>query len=68
MISFTQNLYKNQWLDLVFKDRNKAYGAYELRKHNAETTVKAFFYATALLSLLVIAPWLIDLIFLLNSS
>jgi protein TonB len=62
MISFTQNLYRNQWLDLVFKNRNKTYGAYELRKNNAETTVKAFLYATAFFCLLVITPWLIDLI------
>lgn len=42
MISFTQNLYKTQWLDLVFQNRNKAYGAYELRKNNGDTTVKAY--------------------------
>ncbi len=62
MISFTQNLYRNQWLDLVFKNRNKAYGAYELRKNNAETTVKAFFYAAGFFSILVIAPWLIHVL------
>jgi protein TonB len=59
MISFTQNLYRSQWLDLVFKNRNQAYGAYELRKNNAGTTVKAFLYAAAFFSLLVITPWLI---------
>jgi protein TonB len=59
MISFTQNLYKVQWLDLVFKNRNQAYGAYELRKNNAATTVKAFFYAAAFFSILVISPWLL---------
>ena len=58
MISFTQNLYKTQWLDLVFQNRNKAYGAYELRKHNGDTTVKAFFYGSIFISILVIIPWL----------
>lgn len=60
MISFTQNLYKTQWLDLVFQNRNKAYGAYELRKHNGDTTFKAFVYASVLLSVLVITPWLYE--------
>ena len=27
------DLYKSEWLELVFDDRNKEYGAYELRKH-----------------------------------
>jgi protein TonB len=62
MISFTQNLYRNQWLDLVFKNRNKAYGAYELRKNNSVTTVKAFFYAAGFFSILVISPWFIHVL------
>lgn len=35
------DLYKAEWLDLVFQNRNKAYGAYELRKHHGEDTFKA---------------------------
>ncbi len=66
MISFTQNLYRNQWLDLVFKNRNKAYGAYELRKNNAGTTVKAFLYAAGFFSILVITPWLIHVLSITN--
>ena len=31
------NLYKSEWLELVFDDRNKNYGAYELRKTYAQT-------------------------------
>lgn len=68
MISFTQNLYRNQWLDLVFKNRNKAYGAYDLRKNSAETTVKAFLCAVALFCLLVITPWLIQVISKANTA
>jgi len=68
MISFTQNLYRVQWLDLVFKNRNQAYGAYELRKNNAGTTVKAFFYAAAFFSSLVITPWLIHQISKTNTA
>lgn len=66
MISFNQNLYRNQWLDLVFKNRNKAYGAYELRKNNAGTTVKAFLYAAGFFSILVITPWLIHVLSITN--
>jgi len=68
MISFTQSLYRNQWLDLVFKNRNKAYGAYELRKNNSATTVKAFFYAAGFFSILVITPWLIHQISKTNTA
>jgi protein TonB len=34
----------NQWLDIVFEGRNKAYGAYELRKSNNKTTVRALIF------------------------
>lgn len=35
------DLYKTEWLDLVFDDRNKSYGAYELRQHYPRTMVRA---------------------------
>jgi len=35
------DLYKSEWLELVFDDRNKAYGAYELRQHNSRTMATA---------------------------
>ena len=35
------DLCKSEWLELVFDDRNKQYGAYELRQHNGRTMVKA---------------------------
>lgn len=58
MINFTQNLYTTQWLDLVFQNRNQRYGAYELRKHNSETTAKAFVYACVLFCSIIIFPWI----------
>ena len=36
------DLLNKNWLDLVFEGRNKAYGAYELRKNSANNTVKGF--------------------------
>jgi len=35
------DLYKSEWLELVFDNRNKAYGAYELRQHSGRTTATA---------------------------
>jgi len=35
------DLYKSEWLELVFDDRNKAYGAYDLRQRYAGNMVKA---------------------------
>jgi len=41
MLTSKFNLYKTEWLDLVFDDRNKEYGAYYLRQHYAGTMVRA---------------------------
>jgi protein TonB len=45
------DLYKSEWLELVFAKRNKDYGAYYLRQHSAGNTIKAmgitFFVVTA---------------------
>ncbi|MEO7212497.1 TonB family protein [Mucilaginibacter sp.] len=41
MLNTKFDLYKTEWLDLVFDDRNKAYGAYDLRAHYAGTLNKA---------------------------
>jgi protein TonB len=38
------DIFTNQWLDIVFEGRNKAYGAYELRKSNNKTTVRALIF------------------------
>ena len=32
------NIFKSEWLDVVFENRNKAYGAYELRKLGPKAT------------------------------
>lgn len=39
------DLYKSGWLELVFDNRNKQYGAYELRQHYGRTMVKAMLIA-----------------------
>jgi len=37
------NIYETNWTDLVFENKNKEYGAYQLRQENAKTTVTALF-------------------------
>jgi protein TonB len=38
------DLYKSEWLELVFENRNKGYGAYELRQHHSRTMVMAMLF------------------------
>lgn len=56
------DLIKNQWIDIVFEGRNKLYGAYELRKSNKKTTIKALIIGSILFSLAVSAPLIISLL------
>ncbi len=35
------DLYRSEWLELVFDDRNKQYGAYDLRQHYAKNMIVA---------------------------
>ncbi|MTH16878.1 energy transducer TonB [Flavobacterium sp. LC2016-01] len=50
------DIIKNQWLDIVFEGRNKIYGAYELRKSNSKTTVKALVIGSIIFGFAVAAP------------
>lgn len=54
MFQLKFNLYNVEWLDVVFSERNKSYGAYELRKHYNSNMLKALFitatFFTALIS------------------
>lgn len=52
------DVYRTGWLDLVFADRNKAYGAYELRQHNNRTTIKALLTASGLTVSIILAMFL----------
>mgnify|MGYP000754512714 CR=1 FL=1 len=35
------NVQNENWLEIAFENRNKAYGAYQLRKESDATTIKA---------------------------
>lgn len=47
MLGSKLDILKPEWLDVVFTDRNKAYGAYDLRKQNPKTTRNALFIGIA---------------------
>lgn len=44
------NLYNSEWLEIVFADRNRTYGAYDLRKHYNSNVLKALFFTATLIS------------------
>ncbi len=56
------DILKGQWLDIVFENRNKYYGAYELRKNNPRTTMKSLAIGTAIFAFLVSIPMLARLV------
>ncbi|MFD2584489.1 energy transducer TonB [Pedobacter vanadiisoli] len=50
------NVYKTEWLDLVFANRNKNYGAYELRSKSSAIMTKALFLSGSLFVLACFSP------------
>lgn len=55
-------LYENNWINLVFENRNKKYGAFRLRKENTRTSIFAFFMGLLLCSFLMGIPRIISFI------
>lgn len=56
------DLIKNQWVEIVFEGRNKLYGAYELRKANRKTSIRALIIGSLLFSLAVAAPLIANML------
>ena len=56
------DLFKRQWLEIVFEGRNKSYGAYELRASNPKTTARAMLIGAVVFTLAVSAPLIYDLL------
>ncbi|MEO0060257.1 MAG: hypothetical protein RLZZ312_1904 [Bacteroidota bacterium] len=50
------DIFKGNWIDMVFDGKNKAYGAYNLRKENPKTTTKALIAGALLFSFLMALP------------
>jgi protein TonB len=56
------DLLKTEWLDVVFANKNKKYGAYELRKSSSAITARALLIASAAFVLLFITPKILSVI------
>lgn len=56
------DLYDSKWIELVFRDRNKEYGAYQLRKNYARNAVWGIVLSIVVFTLSVSAPLIIRLI------
>lgn len=56
------SLYESNWINLVFENRNKEYGAYQLRQETTKTSFNALFVGILLCSALIILPNLLHLI------
>jgi protein TonB len=56
MLGDKVDIMKSGWLNVVFANRNQAYGAYQLRKDNARTTNKAMLIALSAFLPLIAAP------------
>lgn len=59
MLGSKIDLFKSQWLDVIFAGRNKSYGAYELRKDNSKTTTRAVIIGSLLFIVVVSLPLII---------
>ena len=57
------NLYGNEWLDVVFSNRNKNYGAYVLRLQSSGILLKSLCIAAPVFVLLFVGPAIYDKIF-----
>ena len=52
------DLTRDGWCDLIFEGRNKAYGAYKLRKGTPSRNIKAIVTIAVLAAILIIGFWL----------
>ena len=56
MFNSSINVYKTEWLDLVFANRNKNYGAYELRSKSSKIMTRSLFIVSGLFLLAGFVP------------
>ncbi|MEZ7503773.1 energy transducer TonB [Flavobacterium sp. Arc2] len=56
------SLYEANWINLVFENKNKEYGAYQLRQESAKTSLLALFTGLLLCATLASIPRVISLI------
>lgn len=54
------SIYESKWTNLVFENKNKEYGAYQLRQENSKTTITALFMGLLLITSLGTGSMLIN--------
>lgn len=54
------SVFDHGWIDMVFEGRNQKYGAYQLRKQDARTTILAFITGVGFLAALVSIPMILN--------
>ena len=62
MLGSKLNIFKKEWLDVVFAGRNQAYGAYVLRKIGPAMTTKSLIIGVTVFVLGISSPMIIQLI------
>ena len=62
MLKDKLDIMKTGWLNVVFANRNQAYGAYQLRKENARNTNKALVIALTLFIVVIASPTIANII------
>lgn len=55
------NIFDAEWLEIVFVNRNKNYGAYELRKKGSKYTIQAIIFSVSAVATALGAPVLFDM-------
>lgn len=56
------DIFSDDWCEIVFEDRNKAYGAYELRKKSSSNILKGIIWSIISFTAVVSAPVVINYI------
>jgi protein TonB len=62
MLGSNLDIMSPEWTDVIFKDRNQAYGAYQLRKNNAYNTNRALIIAASAFIFVLSVPTIINII------
>jgi protein TonB len=60
MLGSNLDIMSPQWTDMIFKDRNQAYGAYQLRKSNANNTNRALMIAASMFVFALAIPTIVN--------
>jgi protein TonB len=62
MFSSKIDLFREEWLEVIFNQKNKSYGAYQLRRQSSANTAKSLLYAGTVFILLFLSPKIVSLI------